>query len=170
MKWLLHCQLLSCCSVAESCLTLCDPMDCSTPGSCILHYLLGFAQSHVHWSWRCHPTISSSAAPFSSCLQSFPASGSFPSSQFFASGDGRIGISASVSVLPVNVQDWFPLGWTGWISLTPLSCVKSFFWRAGSRCGEELSLPLWWGILVFGHLCSPLPQGLGRGISSPAPH
>ena len=66
-------------------------------------------------SWWCHPTISSSVIPFSSCLQSFPASGSFPMSQFFTSGDQSIG--ASASVLPMNIQDWFPLGLTGWISL-----------------------------------------------------
>ena len=65
----------------------------------------------------CYTTISSSVIPFSSCLQSFPASGSFPMSQFFVSGGQIIGISASVSVLPINIQDWFPLGWTGWISL-----------------------------------------------------
>ena len=65
----------------------------------------------------CHPTISSSVAPFSSCLQSFPASGSFQMSQFFTSGGQNIGVSASASVLPMNIQDWFPLGWTGWISL-----------------------------------------------------
>ena len=68
-------------------------------------------------SWWCHPTISSSLIPFSSCLQSFLASGSFPRSQFFASGGQRSGVSASASVLPMNIQDWFPLGWTGWISL-----------------------------------------------------
>ena len=65
----------------------------------------------------CHPTISSSVFPFSSCPQSFPASGSFPMSQFFASGGQRIGISVSASVLPMNIQDWFPLGLTGLISL-----------------------------------------------------
>ena len=64
----------------------------------------------------CHPTISSSVVPFSSCLQSFPASGSFPMSQFFESGGQSVGASASASVLPVNIQDWFPVGWTGWIS------------------------------------------------------
>ena len=64
----------------------------------------------------CHPTISSSVAPFS-CLQSFPASGSFPMSRFFTSGGQSIGVSASASVLPVNIQKWFPLGLTGWISL-----------------------------------------------------
>ena len=64
----------------------------------------------------CHPTISSSVFPFSSCLQSYPASGSFPMSPFFTSGGQSIGVSVSTSVLPMNIQDWFPLGWTGWIS------------------------------------------------------
>ena len=68
-------------------------------------------------SWWCHPTISSSVIHFFSCLQSFPASGSFPISQFFTSGGQSIGISASTAVLPMNTQDWSPLGWTGWISL-----------------------------------------------------
>ena len=67
-------------------------------------------------SWWCHPTISFSAVPFSSCLQSFLASESFPLSQFFASGGHSIGVSTSTSVLPMNTQDWSPLGWTGWIS------------------------------------------------------
>ena len=65
----------------------------------------------------CHPSISSSVTPFSSHLQSFPASGSFPRNQFFASDGQNIGVSASASVLPMNIQDWFPLGWTGWLSL-----------------------------------------------------
>ena len=65
----------------------------------------------------CHPPISSSVVPFSSCPQSFPASGSFPMSQLFASGGQSTGVSASTSVLPMNIQDWFRLGWTGWISL-----------------------------------------------------
>ena len=65
---------------------------------------------------RCHPIISSSVVPFSSCPQSFPASGSFPMSQLFTSDGQRIGVSASPSVLPVNTQDWSPLAWTGWIS------------------------------------------------------
>ena len=65
----------------------------------------------------CHPTISSPVIPFSSCLQSFPASGSFQMSQFFSLGGLSIGVSASTSVLPMNTQDWSPLGWTGWISL-----------------------------------------------------
>ena len=65
----------------------------------------------------CHPTISSSVVPFSSCPQSFLALGSFPMSQFFTWGGRSIGVSVSTSVLPMNTQDWFPLGWTGWISL-----------------------------------------------------
>ena len=68
-------------------------------------------------SWWCHPTISSSVIPFSFCLQSFPASGSFQMSQLFASGGQSIGVSTSESVLPMNSQDWFPLGWTSWNSL-----------------------------------------------------
>ena len=73
----------------------------------------------------CHPTISSSVVPFSSCLQSFPASGSFPMSQFFESGGQSIGVSASTSVLPMNTQDWSPLGWTGWISCSPRDSQES---------------------------------------------
>ena len=65
----------------------------------------------------CHPTISSSVIPFSSCLQSFPASGSFQMSQFFPLGGQSIEVSILASILPINIQDWFPLGWTGWISL-----------------------------------------------------
>ena len=74
----------------------------------------------------CHPTISSSVNPFSSCLQSFPALGSLPVSQFFASGGQNIGISASTSVLSMNIQDWFPLGWTGWISLQSKGLSRVF--------------------------------------------
>ena len=72
----------------------------------------------------CHPMISSSVIPFSSCPQSFPASGSFQMSQLFASGGQRIGVSASTSVLPVNTQDSSPLGWTGWISLQSKSLLQ----------------------------------------------
>ena len=74
----------------------------------------------------CHPAISSSVTPFSSCLQSFPASGSFPISQFFASGGQSIGASASASVLPVNIQDWFPLRLTGLISLQSKGLSRVF--------------------------------------------
>ena len=89
--------------------TLCDPMDsrplCPSPTPGVYSNSCSLSQ------WY-HPTISSSVVPFS-CLQSFPASGSFPMCQFFTSGDQSIGVSASTSVLPMNIQDWFPLGWTG---------------------------------------------------------
>ena len=78
------------------------------------------------WSQWCHPTISSSVVPFSSCLQSFPASGSFPVSQFFTPGGQSIGVSASASVLPMNIRDWFPLGWTCWISLQSKGLSRVF--------------------------------------------
>ena len=74
----------------------------------------------------CHPTISSSVVPFSSCLQSFPASRSLPMSQLFTSGSQSIGVSASASVLPINIQDRFPLGWTGWISLQSKGLSRVF--------------------------------------------
>ena len=81
----------------------------------------------------CHPTISSSIIPFSSCPQSFPASGSFLMSQLFASGGQSIGVSASTLVLPVNTQDWFPLGWTGWISLQSKGLSKSLLQHHSSK-------------------------------------
>ena len=74
----------------------------------------------------CHPTISFSVFPFSSCLQSFPAPGSFQMSQLFTSGGQSIGVSASASVLPMNIQDWLPLGWTGWISLQSKGLSRVF--------------------------------------------
>ena len=110
-----------------SSVTLCSPMDCmqharppwpSTtprvyPNSCPLS----------RW---CHPTILSSVVPFSSCSQSFPTSGSFPMSQLFTSGGQNVGVSASQSVLPMNTQDWSPLGWTGWISLQSKGLSRVF--------------------------------------------
>ena len=100
-------------------------MDCSIPGFPVHHQLPELTNS-CQLSRRCHPTISSSVIPFSSCLQSFPASRSFLISQFFASGGQSIGVSASTSVLPMNIQDWFPLGWTGWISLQSKGLSKVF--------------------------------------------
>ena len=102
--------------VAQSCLTLWPhgqqyirlPCPSPAPGDC--------SDSCPSSQW-CYPTISSSLIPLSFCLQSFPASGSFPMSQFFASGGQSIGASASASVPPMNIQDWFPLGFTGLISL-----------------------------------------------------
>ena len=112
---------------SQSCLTLCDPMNCSTPGLPVHHQLLESTQTHVHHPCRwCHPTISSSVIPFSSCPQSFPASGSFQISQLFASGGQSIGVSASTSVLPMNTPDWSPLGWTGWISFQSKGLSRVF--------------------------------------------
>ena len=84
-----------------------------------------YSNSYPSSQWW-HPTISSSVVPFSSCLQSFPASESFPMSQFFTSDGKSIGVSATASVLPINVQGWFPLGWTGWISLLSKGLSRVF--------------------------------------------
>ena len=84
-----------------------------------------YSNSRPSCRW-CHPTISFSAVPFSSRLQSFPASGSFPMSQFFASGGQSIGVSVSASVLLMNIQDWFPLGWTGLSPCSPRDSQESF--------------------------------------------
>ena len=108
-----------------SCFRLCSPMDCNTPGLPVHHQLPEFAHSCPLSQW-CHPTISSSVVPFSSYIQSFPASGSLQMSQFFTSGGQSIGVSASASVLPVNIQNWFPLGWTGWISLQSRGLSRVF--------------------------------------------
>ena len=112
-------------SVAQLHPTLCDPMDCNTPSLPVHHQPPVYPNSHLLSRW-CHPTISSSAIPFSSSLQSFPASGSFQMSQMFASGGQSIGVSASASVLPVNTQDWSPLGWTGWISFQSKGLSRVF--------------------------------------------
>ena len=118
MDWL---DLLA---VAQLCPTFCDPMDCSTPGLPITN------------SWSLLKLMSIESVmpsnhlilchPFSSHLQSFPASGAFQMSQLFTSGDQSIGVSASASILPVNIQDWFPLGWTGWISLQSKGLSRVF--------------------------------------------
>ena len=107
-------EIHSCCqfsSVSQSCPTLCNPMHCSTPDFRLSPTPGAYSNSCPSSLW-CHPTISSSVIPFPSCLQSFPASGSFLVSQFFTSGGQRIGVSASVSVLAMNIQDWFPSGLT----------------------------------------------------------
>ena len=102
-------------------------MNGSTPGSLVLHELPEFANSRP-WSQWCYLTISFSATLFSFCLQSFPASESFPVSQFFTSSGQSTGASASASVLTMNIQDWFPLGWTSWISL-----LSKELWRVFSN-------------------------------------
>ena len=126
-------------SVAQLCLIPCGPMDCSTLGFSVRYQLSELTQTHVHWVGDAiqpsHPLL----PPFSSHLQSFPASGSFPMSQFFASGGQSIGVSALASVLPKNIQDWFPLGWTSWISLLSKGLLRllqhhsskaSILWRS----------------------------------------
>ena len=107
---------------------------CSSP-------TLGACSNSCPSSWWCHPTIWSSVVPFSSCLQSFLASGSFPMSQFFTSGGQSTGASASASVLPMNIQDWFPLGLTGLISLQSkgLSKVSNTKVLKHQLFGAELS-------------------------------
>ena len=109
-------------SISQSCLTLCDCMDCSMSGFPV-HRACSNSCPLSRW---CHPTISSSALPFSSCLQSCPASVSFPTSWLFASGDQSIGVSASASVLPMNIQDLFPLGLTSLISLQSKGLSRVF--------------------------------------------
>ena len=124
-------------SVGQSCPTL---WDYSTPGFPVHQQLLELTQTHVHRVGDAiQPSHPLSVILFSSCLQSFPASGSFPMSEFFPSGGQSIGTSASASVLPMNIQDWFPLGLTGLISLQSK--------RLSIRCKEDLScgfiLSLW---------------------------
>ena len=100
-------------------------MNHSTPGLLVYHQLPEFTQTHVHWVGDAmqpsHPFV-----PFSSCPQSLPVSGSFPMSQLFAWDGQSIGISASASVLPMNTQDWSPLGWIGWTSLQSKGLSRVF--------------------------------------------
>ena len=108
--------LINCCSVTKSCPTL-QPIRLQHARFLCLSLSLRVCSDSCPLKRWCHPTISSSVIPFSSSLQSFPASGSFPMSQLFASGGQSIGVSASISVLPMNTQDCCPLGWTGCNSL-----------------------------------------------------
>ena len=100
-------------------------------------------------NWWSHPTISS-VIPFSSCLQSFPASGSFPMSQFFASGGQSIAVSASASVLPMNIQDWFPLGLTGLVSLRSKGLSRGEVYHHSSK-----SSVLWHSVFFMVQLSHP---------------
>ena len=113
-------------SITHLCPTVCDPMNCSTPGLLVHYQLPEFTQTHVHRVGDAIPAISSSVVPSSSCPQSLPASRSFPVSQLFAWSGQSIGVSASASVLPMNTQDWSPLEWTGWISLQSKGLSRVF--------------------------------------------
>ena len=113
-------------SVAQSCPTLCDPMNCSTPGLPVHHQLPEFTQTQRLSSQWCHPAISSSVIPFSACPQPLPASETFPMSQVFASGGQSTGVSALASFLPKKSQGWSPSEWTGWISLQSKGLSRVF--------------------------------------------
>ena len=131
-------------SVTQLCLTLCDPMNRSTPGLPVHHQLSEFTQTHVYWVGDAIQPPRPVVAFF--CLHSYPASGSFPRSQFFASGGQSIEVSASASVLSGNIQDWFLLGMTGLISLQ-----SKGLWRVFSNTtvqkhqyfGTQLSSQSW---------------------------
>ena len=114
-------------------------MDCNMPRLPVHHQLPEFTQTHVHWVGDAiQPSASSNSSsviPFSSRLPSFPASGSFTLTQFFASGGQSIGVSASTSVLPMNTQDWSPPGWTGWSSV----CLYFIYFCSNLYCGLS-----WW--------------------------
>ena len=112
-------------SVAQSCPTFVIPWTAAHQASLSIRTPGVYSDSSPS-SWWCHPTISSSVILFSSFPQSFPTSGSFQMSQLFASCGQSIGVSASTSILPMNTQDWFPLGWTGWISLLSKGLSRVF--------------------------------------------
>ena len=113
-------------SVTQSCPSLCNSMDCSMPGFPVPHQLLELAQSYVHHVGDAIQPSHTLSPPLPLPFQSFLASGSYPMSQFFTSGGQSIGVLVSASVLPVNFQDWFPLGWTGWISLQSKGLSRVF--------------------------------------------
>ena len=108
-------------------------MDCSILGFPVHHQLPELAQTYVQSSKWCHPTILSSVIPFSSHLQSFPTSGSLPVSQFFTTGGQSTGASASASIFPMNIQDWFPLELTGWLSLQSKGLSRVFSNTTGQK-------------------------------------
>ena len=151
-------------SVAQLCPTLCDPMNTRPP--CPSPTARVYTNSCRLSSW-CHPTISSSVFPFSSCPQSFPASGSFPMSQLFTWGGQSTGVSASTSILPMNNQDW-SLGWTGWIFLQSKGLSRVF----SNTTVHFLTLhqhllvctELWWmentvALIILSHPCGCLLGG-----------
>ena len=137
---------------AKLCPTLCNSMDCSTPNSPICPSLSPRVCSNSYpLSQWCHPTICSSVAPFSFCLQSFPASGSFPMSQLFTSGGQSIGVSALASALPMNIQGWFPLGLIGLISLQSKGLSRVFSSTTVWKHQFFNTLPFLWS---NSHICT----------------
>ena len=120
-------EIKSCyCSVAKLCMTLCDPINCSMLDFSVLHYLLEFAQIHIHWVGD----VIEPSHPLSPLLllpSTFPSIRVFSSGRFFTSGGQSIGPSASASVLPMNIQGWFPLGLTSYISLLSKGLSREFF-------------------------------------------
>ena len=124
---------LLCCSVAQLCPTLCDPMNCSMPWLPCPSWTPRACSNSYPLSWWCHATISPSVVSFSSCLQSFPESGSFPVCQFFPPGDQSIGASASASVHPVSIQDWFSfrIDWMDFLAVQ--RTLKSLFQHHSSK-------------------------------------
>ena len=141
------------CSVAQSCPALWDPLNCSMPDFPVLHYLPEFTQIHVCLSRWYYLTISSSASPFSFYLQSFPASGSFPVSHLFPSGGQSV--TASTSVLPVNIQGWFPLGLTSLTSLKSKELSRVFSSTAIQMHQFFGSQPSLWS---NSHMCTRQPE------------
>ena len=114
-----------CCLVGQSCLTICNPIEFSIPGLSVLNYVPVCSNSCLLSTW-CHPTISSPVIPLSSCLQSFPTSESFPVSHLFTSGGQNNEASALASVLPVDIQGWFPLWLTSLIFFQPKGFSRVF--------------------------------------------
>ena len=116
-----------CCSVVQSCLTLCDPMDCSMPGFLVLHHLLELFQTHVYWVGDAIQPSHPLSSPFSPAFNPSQHQGLFQWVSSSPSGGQSIGASASPSILPMNIQDWFPLGLTGLISLQSKGLSRVLF-------------------------------------------
>ena len=145
-------------SVTQLCLTLCDPMECSTPGFPV-HQQRWLLSSEVcsdscPLSWWWYITTSSSATSFPFCLQSFLASGSFPMSWLLASGEQSCGTSASATVLPMNIQGWFPLGLTGLISLL-FKGLKNLLQHHNLKASV-----LWWSAFFYAYFIEPINSWL----------
>ena len=132
---------------------LCNPRDCSMPGFPVLHCPLEFAQTHVHWVDDAVQSFHTLSTLFSSCAQSFPASGSFPMSQLFTSGGQSIGASVSASVLPLNIPGWFPLGLPlgepyRQVLLLPFSrCINTGL-EGHAKSAEDCFRNKWWKLTI----------------------